>query len=749
MSATRARVARDSPGRRVPLLPVLLCLVLVAGVVCVYWQSTGHAFLNYDDNEYVTENPVVSGGLTLQGVFWAFTSFCGSNWHPLTMLSHMVDVQVFGLNPAGHHGVNVALHALNATLLFLLLRSMTGSLWKSFLVAALWAIHPLRVESVAWVAERKDLLSGLFFLLTLFAYTRYVRRPPSPFPWPSYLLVLFLFALGLMSKPMLVTLPLVLLLLDFWPLHRLHHSNLKTTLPRLLLEKAPLLALSATSAIITITAQRSVIGYSEVLPASARLGNAAVSLLLYLKETLWPAKLALLYPFSHAWPLWEVALCLAAVCGISIAVLRKSNSHPYLAAGWFWYLVMLLPVIGIVKVGAQTHADRYTYLPQIGILIALVWLAGECLARRPFLRMPALVGSTVALGLLLVVAKRQDALWHDGVTLWKHTLAVTERNVVAYNSLGTSLSQAGQHDEAVATLGKALALNPEYAEAEANLGSAEYLRGNFEAAIAHYARALEIHERHPAQIANFQAGNEGNLANAHAQAGRLEEAASHYRRALILNPNLAWIYRDLGHVLLQLGRREEAGPYLRRAAAMSPGFARESEREGYILLRQGNAEGAIASFERSLEIDPENAGNEKMLGLLLARQGRAWDALPYLRRAAEREPNSPELLNFLGNALLMTGEGRGAAAEYEASLKIDPAQPATLRSLSGAYATAGNFPKAIAAAERGIPLAESQGKAPLAAVLRSDLTLYKAGKLPPIPKAAPKPSPRQDGQQGR
>src|SRR3972149_3559607 len=473
-------------------------------VLIVFGQTLRHDFVNYDDRLYVYENPYVTHGLTTQGIVWAFTSKHASNWHPLTWLSHMLDCQLFGLAPWGPHLVNVLLHAATAILLFLVLRRMTGDLWPSAFVAVVFAVHPLRVESVAWVAERKDVLSGLFFMLTLWAYVGYVRHP---FSTARYLTVMVLFALGLMAKPMLVTLPFVLLLLDYWPLGRMtplaaenRNKRLGATVQlspqrifsippqqsfsippqrifsipaRLAMEKVLLMVLAAASCAATLWAQSEVIADDEHMPLSLRIGNAVISYVAYLVQLFYPAGLAVLYP--HPWsglPMWKVAgalLLLAAICGGVVALRRRC---PYLLVGWLWYLGMLLPVIGLVQVGLQAMADRYTYLTQIGLCIAFAWGVAQFTRSWPYRGWVCGIASVLALATLLGCAWLQTSYWHDSETLWTHTLACTSRNFVVHNNLGNALAKVGRLKEAVENYEQALELKSNYHEAHNNLGVA-------------------------------------------------------------------------------------------------------------------------------------------------------------------------------------------------------------------------------------------------------------------------------------
>ena len=448
----------------------------------VFGQTLRHKFVDFDDNVYVYDNPEVAGGLTLKGFVWAFTQVHSENWHPLTWLSHMLDCQLYGLNPGGHHFTNVLLHTANVMALFLVLRRMTGAVWRSAFVAAVFAIHPLRVESVAWVAERKDVLSGLFFLLTMGAYVHYARRPGSAF---RYGLVMFLFAMGLMCKPMLVTLPLVLLLLDYWPLQRMRTQKLSG----LVMEKVPLLALSLASCVITLLAQNGAIRSAESFSLPLRLANAVVAWKVYLNQMIYPAGLAVFYPLSHTrFPVWEALLAGALLAGFSVVTWRQRRKQPWILMGWLWYLVMLLPVTGIIQVGAQAHADRYTYLPQIGIYVAVTWMIAEWRVSRVALGI--LMAGVLAM--LMVCARKQTTYWRDSETLWTHALACTTDNSVAHNNLGVVLCQNKRMEEGIAHFQEAVQINPLYVEAYNNLGNTLMAKGSADEAIAYYQKALDI-----------------------------------------------------------------------------------------------------------------------------------------------------------------------------------------------------------------------------------------------------------------
>ena len=466
-----------------PQTRLLICLLLAAAVWLVYWPTLGHGFV-YDDQPYIVDNPVIHGGVTMKGFVWAFTSFYQSNWHPLAWLSHMLDCSLYGVRPMGHHLTNILLHMANTLLLFLLINRMTGALWRSAFAAALFGIHPLHVESVAWAAERKDVLSALFCILAMWAYTGYSKRPILP----RYAMVFALFAAGLMAKPMLVTLPFALLLLDYWPLRR------QRPLRRLIVEKIPLLALSAASSIVTYLAQQSAGSVAEFdrFSFGQRLANAAVAYVTYLGKTVCPTRLAVFYPHpGGALPVWLVIGSAAALLVMSLAALRTARSRPYLAVGWFWYLGTLVPVIGLLQVGSQSMADRYTYLPLTGLFIAVCWLVPDLLRRRSQ-RLTAGALAVLALAALTASARLQVSYWRDTISLFRHATGVTEDNVVAYNNLGAALGRAGRNEEAIRALSESLRIAPNAAKAHYNLAILQSRSGDREGAIAGYRKALAI-----------------------------------------------------------------------------------------------------------------------------------------------------------------------------------------------------------------------------------------------------------------
>jgi protein O-mannosyl-transferase len=536
----------------------VVCVLLLLAVFLVFGQTLDHDFFNFDDNYYVYENLHVARGLTTEGITWAFTSFHSSNWHPLTWLSHMTDCQIFGLEPWGHHLTNVLLHAATAITLFLVLWRMTGSLWPSAFTAAVFAVHPLRVESVAWVAERKDVLSGLFFMFTLGAYLAYVRRP---FSLPRYMVVVALFVMGLMSKPMLVTLPLVLLLLDYWPMSRTQN----TTLKRLVIEKIPLFLLSAISCVVTVIAQGEAIASEYQISLSYRIGNAAVSYIAYIGQFFYPANLAVLYPHPGTdLSIWQAVASLILLTVICAVVVISRKRFPFLPVGWFWYLVMLLPVIGLVQVGYQAMADRYTYLPQIGLCIALVWGVAQLCRSWPYRNWVCGIGSAIVLAVLIDASWKQTTFWRDSETLWNHTLSCTTNNALVHNNLGVTLMNQGRLQEAVEQFDKVLAIKPNYPEAHSNLSIIMLETGRLNEAIEHGREAERLKPDHP------KAHN--TLGNVLLQAGRYDEAFKHFAQSVKLQPDYFKGHSNMALALLHLGRPQEAIAACIEALRIKPDF---------------------------------------------------------------------------------------------------------------------------------------------------------------------------------
>ena len=534
---------------------ILVGVLLVAATVVAYGTLDRNEFVSLDDNVYITANPNVQKGLSGESLAWAFSSSDAENWHPLTWLSHMLDVEMYGMEAKGHHRTNLVLHVANAILLLLVLARMTGAFWPAAFVAAVFALHPLHVESVAWAAERKDVLSTLFWMLTLLAYARYVERPGVR----RYVAVASALALGLMAKPMLVTLPFVLLLLDYWPLRREEPAR------RLIVEKLPLFALIVASSVVTYLVQQRG-GAVENVPLDLRLANALVSYAGYVVKMFWPVPLAPLYPFPlDGVPAWKVvasALTLLAATAGAVLIGRK---HRYVAVGWLWYVGTLVPVIGLVQVGYQASADRYTYIPTIGLTIMLAWGAAE-LVRR--LRVPAVwlaAPVLLVLALLAWTTRVQVGHWRDTFTLCGHTISVTEKNYMMYANLGVAHVRKGELEQAVANLRKSVEARPDFDHGHYNLAVTLSRQGRTDEAARHYRRVLEITPDYATAHYNL-----GNILQAR---GGLAEAIGHYRAACDSNPDFLKACLSLGRGLHQSARLDEAIEVYREAVRRSPGSA--------------------------------------------------------------------------------------------------------------------------------------------------------------------------------
>ena len=659
-------MAAKSPRRPLPhprashLAAISAALVIITFAAFIGVLSS--SFVDYDDGEYVLENPHVQHGLTGGSIAWAFTTTACANWHPLTWLSHLLDVQVFGLRPGGHHFTNLLLHAANVVLLFLLLARMTGALWRPAFVAALFAIHPLHVESVAWIAERKDVLSTLLWLLTLAAWLWHLEskeagthgaskpaagRAPQAGVSP-YALVLILYGLGLMAKPMLVTLPFTLLLLDFWPLRRWSgrvRANSGHSLKDLLVEKAPLFAMSALSCIVTFAVQRSggAVEKLEELTFAERLANTAMAYASYLGKTVWPASLAIFYPHPRVGLLtWAVAGSTALLATLTALALLCAKRAPYLVFGWFWFLGTLVPVIGLVQVGEQAMADRYTYMPLVGIFIAVAWglngLAdGDVTARRAFTAIAAL-----SLLPLFVATRIQVGYWAGSAPLFEHALAVTSGNFMAHETLGRLCYREGRTAEAIAHLEKALQISPDYAGAHLNLGNILAGQGRTKEAIEHYEQALKFAPR--------AAKAHNSLGVALVKEGRIPEAIEHYGEALSLSPEYAAAWNNLGIALIQLDRIPEAIEQYQQAIFLRPDYFDALNNLGLALARIGRLPEAIGRFRQALQVQPGSAEAHNNLGVALANSGRMSEAIDEFQQAVRIDPRYEEARTNLQRA---------------------------------------------------------------------------------------------------
>jgi len=653
---------------------IIIYLFLVAISLAVFGQTICYEFVNFDDDLYVYNAPAIRAGLTVKGLALAFTSPHARNWHPLTTISHMLDCQLYGLNAGGHHATNIVLHTIAVLLLFGVLRKSTGAVWKSAIVAALFAVHPLHVESVAWVSERKDVLSAVFFMLTLRAYLRYADAPSIG----RYLLVAVMFAFGLMSKPMLVSTPIVLMLLDYWPLGRIQNSKPRSQKSKvitrwsviggLLVEKVPLLAISAGSCVITFILQKRAIGAIPPLPFLWRVQNAFVSYVIYAWKTLWPIDLAVFYPHPNdALAIWEILLAIGLLLAMTIAAIVFRRQRPYLFTGWCWYLGMLLPVIGLVQVGEQGHADRYTYLPQIGLFVAVVWLAAELATGRRS-RSRLAVTTAVAASVILALgwaAFIQTSYWRNSETLWTHALAVTSDNDVAHNNLGYLCVDRGELDKAIS---------------------------HFETAVR-----IRLSKRDP----HYSVGSafvQMNLADALGRKGEPDEAMVHYEEAIKLQPNYADAYYNRGNILFAEGRIDDAIADWEKTLQIQPNDADAHTCLGNALLRRGSVKEAVAQYENAIALAPEDPHS---------RINIAW-VLATAPDASIRD--GIKAVEFAQQAMELSG-GK---------------DPQFLRTLAAAYAESGRFSEAITTAKQGIMIATMQGKSGLAHVLDEDVGLYRA-----------------------
>ena len=629
----------DSSALEVPRAGRRHCWLALAGAsltlitLGVYWPVTKHQFLGYDDPLYVTENPQVQAGLTRASLVWAFGRITGQGtyWHPLTWVSHMLDCQMFGMNPARHHLENLLIHIANAVLLLVVLNRMTGSRWKSALVAALFALHPLQVDTVAWVPERKNLLSAFFMMLTLLTYVGYARRPR----WFSYLLIVLAFALSLACKPALVALPFGLLLLDYWPLGRWGGTNRAAPcrFGRLLVEKAPLLLLSVASGTVTLAAHQKLklLISSEQFSFGSRLANAAVSYLRYLGKVVWPVDLAVFYPYVGPWPAWEVAVAVLALVGIGVAALWCARRHPYVLTGWFWFLVVLLPVIGVVQAGIQAMADRFMYVPIIGLLLGAVWAAGEVWNRWPVTRFAWLPAVAAVLAACVATTRLQLGYWQNDATLFEHAIKVTKNNPIAHYNLASALAEQGKDSEAMAHYQATLRIWPDAADAHLGLALLLSRSERHTEAMAHYSQAVKY------EPANSKAHY--HLAKALALQGQDASAVDHYREAIRLNPGFAAAHYQLAEVQAGRGKIEEAIPHYQAAIGLKPDWLEALNNLAWILATQRdeklrNGAEAVRLATRAVELTKtNNPGALDTLAAAYAEAGRFPEAVQTARRA--------------------------------------------------------------------------------------------------------------------
>ena len=755
---------------------VVVCLLLGLGTIALYASALAFNFVSFEDQLYVLNNPHVNQGITAGGLGWAFQAGYAGNWHPLTWLSHMLDCQFFGLRPGGHHATSVLLHAVNAVLLFLVLRRMTKAFWRSAAVAALFAWHPLHVEAVAWVADRKDVLSAFFFILVLWAWVRYVEaRKGASTPGEGagkrcstcfYMAALAFFALGLMSKPMVVTLPCVLLLLDWWPLGRLSvgpaAAGAEAPPPvarqvlRLVMEKIPFFVLSIGSSIVTVMAGRQEAAMSMVsrLPLKVRLVTAALACFRYLAKTFWPTDLGATYPYFVVHSRWETVIVALVLGGITILAICWRKTRPYWLFGWLWFLGMLVPVIGLVQVGGQGWADRYVYLPSIGFFVIVVWSAAEWAARHPAVKLLVPV-----LGAALVAATSAELRhWKDTRALFGRAMEVTADNYLAMTLVGSVDVEEGKPDDAIALCRQAVSCKPIFPEAHFFLGRALEAKGRTEEARAEYETALRLRPDFGAAhvmaglllaqekeferaIVHYQAALKSNPGSAAAQSdwgmalvnqGRWKESIAHYEEALRLEPDLEGAHNNLGIAYLQTGRVADGVRELRAALKFNSSDSETRFNLGQALNEQ-------QQWAEAAELLQPLAGSQKadvqfQYGLALEHLGRTRDAVSRYEEALLRKPDFADALQHLAWIAATDGrpESRNGSQAVEMAARAcaltGQKRPAMLLTLAAAYAEAGRFGEAVAAAGKAEELAKAQGQKDLGAQAARLRALFEAGQ---------------------
>jgi tetratricopeptide (TPR) repeat protein len=708
-----------------------ILLALVAATLGVYGRAASFGFLNYDDPDYVTENPHVRAGLSWASVVWALTSVHHATWHPLTSLSHLLDATLFGVAAGPAHLVNVVLHAASTAVLFWVLRGTTGARGPSALVAALFALHPLHVESVAWISERKDVLSTLFWMLTLWAWAAWVERPTPG----RYLAALLAFALGLLAKPMLVTLPFVLLLFDWWPLRRTALLGQEALRARrrapgaLLLEKLPFLVLAAAVSVITYRAQAGAGAVStlEAAPLDLRLANAVVSYATYLVKALVPAGLAVFYPYPRAVSAGRLVAASMLLLALTLGVVRARRRHPWAVVGWAWYVGTLVPVIGLVKQGDQAMADRFTYVPLVGIFILVAWTASVLVPRRARLPLAAAAVLTSA-----AVTWVQLGHWRDDVTLFTHAVAVAPESTVALTNLGAALLARGDAAGAAALFERALTVGPDNPQALVSLGKVLADRGEVDAALARYRRALDVDPRY--------ARGHFNLGLLLADLGQLDEAATHLETALRLDPDYAKAHVRLGLVRATQGDLPAAIAHYEAALRLRPDLAAAHGNLAVALEETGRLDEAIAHHRAALRLEPDNAAGQAALASALAARGDGAGAVAALRSALRSRPEwlpAEVRLAWLLATLPDPAERHGAEAvtlAERANAVTGGRDAMALRALAAAYAEVGRLDEAVAAAERARAQAQATGQVPLASAVAADLDEYRGGR--PLRRAA-------------
>ncbi len=714
-------------------VPLLVCLLLGAITLALYWPVRHYEFINFDDPNYVYENAAVKRGLSWDGVVWAFSGQHEANWHPLTWLSHMLDCQLYDLNAGQHHWTNVLLHAANGVLLFWLLRILTGAMGRSAFVAGLFLFHPMHVESVAWVSERKDVLSGFFFILTLWAYVKYARSPnaervPAAL-W--YGLALCFFALGLLAKSMLVTVPCVLLLLDYWPLQRMT----PTSWPQLAREKIPFFLLTILTSGIAFFSQKQAgaMAALDAFPLTQRLANLPVSYLHYLEKLFWPHDLSALYLRHDFWPAGTIMAAVSVLLGLSVAVIVGARSRRWLAVGWFWFIGMLVPVSGLVQVGRQAMADRFTYLPSIGLFIAVTWAGCEIFPGRKAPASAKTGGGILpgALGFILLTAcvtasSRQLNYWENSGTLMRHALTIDPNNEVVGNNLAVFQYQHGDRAGAWKTFQQALGANPRSVDTLDTMGSILLEDGNIKEALARFRSAHDLQPNHLKSLLF--------LGDALRRGGNLAEARATLQQALQINPASYQAHYTMGNVLDDSGRPDEAAAQYRQAAEFEPANGLIQAALGASLISSGHRAEAPPHLAKAIQLEPENAKLRYQVARTWLMLGNLEEALNQYRLALRLDPDLLSALKDLA-WLLATGPLEDLRNGSEAVLLAEHACQLTdftnslyAGLLDAAYAEAGRFPEAITAGEKARELYLAAGKKDLANMTAQRIELYRTGK---------------------
>jgi protein O-mannosyl-transferase len=718
---------------RTRIIAVCSLLALCAAVPYLGIGSLG--FTNFDDPGYVTENAHVKSGLTPESLSWAATSTEQWNWHPLTWVSHMLDVQVYGMNALGHHSTSLILHLLSTLLLFGVLSSMTGAVWPSAATAALFAVHPLHVESVAWVSERKDVLSSLFWLLAIWAYVRWVESRRR-----SHALQVFVFfLLGLASKPMVVTLPFVLLLLDYWPLKRFPKAaavrgkrrgpiGTHRSFRSLIVEKIPLFILSAVSCVITYAVQHregSVVSF-QALPLGARLANAVVSYALYLRRTVWPSDLCAFYPRPEGVAWLSVITALILLMSITATAVRMRETRPYFITGWLWYLGTLVPVIGLVQVGDQALADRYTYIPLTGIFLMLAWGFNDLATSYPATKKTIAGLAAVVVLAFGWVTWNQTRTWETSESLFNRVLQVTDRNPIAWLNMGEALASRGEHGAAIALYEDALRKDPNNAEIRANLGMLLVITGKDQEATAQFEAALLLNPHQP------DAHN--GLGTLLAIADRLDEAIRHHQQALESRPRFPQARYNLGKEYAAKGMTDRAIEQLQKAIELKPDYTEAHEKLAAVLTGEKRLADAEPHYRAAIMARPENPDLRFRFAQTLAQMGNLDESVAQLREAVRIRPDWPAALNnlawFLATRQSSSPVDRTQSvvfAETAARLAGKP-DPGSLDTLAAAYAASGRFADAVRKADEAIQLANEAGQNSLSAEIRERAKLYRSGR---------------------